>query len=138
MTPDMSQDQSISIRTSTVRARAKFAGHVIADTEDAVILTEEGRDPVIYFPMDDVETAYMGEISGTTYNPRMGTARYLTLIMEGRIAEGAAWTYDDPEPAAEPIRGRLAFDPAQVEVYQIEDAYLGDTLGHQAARAPGS
>ena len=42
--------------------------------------------------------------------------------MEGVLAENAVWSYEDPIAGMEAIRGRLAFYPDQVEVYELTDA----------------
>ena len=41
--------------------------------------------------------------------PRKGQATYLSLLVQGELNPDAAWTYADPKPEAEEIRGRIAF-----------------------------
>uniref|UniRef100_UPI0028116849 DUF427 domain-containing protein n=1 Tax=Phenylobacterium sp. TaxID=1871053 RepID=UPI0028116849 len=43
-------DHPITIEPAKRRWRAFFAGHVIADTDDALILQESNLAPVVYFP----------------------------------------------------------------------------------------
>jgi uncharacterized protein (DUF427 family) len=112
----------IAIRPAAARWRAKFAGHVIADSNDATILEEPGHAPVVYFPRQDVSMEYMSRTARTTHCPYKGEAAYYTLLMDGDFAENAVWTYEDPLPGAEPIAGRLAFYPNMVEVYPVSDA----------------
>ena len=38
-----------------------------------------------------------------------GTAHYFNLVVDGKTNANAVWTYEDPKPAAENIRGRIAF-----------------------------
>ena len=49
-------DHPIHIRPAARRWRALFAGHVIADSDDALVLQEGARPEVIYFPREDVSS----------------------------------------------------------------------------------
>lgn len=115
-------DHPITISPATTRWRVLFAGHVIADTGDALILEEEGHEPRIYFPREAVGTEYMSRSDRTTHCPYKGDATYYTFLMDGQFAENAAWSYDDPFPAMEQIRGRIAFYRDKVEVYPVDEA----------------
>ena len=114
-------DHPIAIEAAGNRWRALFAGPVIADSNDALILKEAGYKPVVYFPRDDVSMEYMTRTDRGTHCPYKGDAAYYTLLMDGQFAENAVWTYEDPYPAMEAIAGRLAFYPDKVEVYEVSD-----------------
>ena len=122
----------IAIRPAAARWRVKFGDHVIADSNDALILEEPGHAPVVYFPREDVSMEYMSRTARTTHCPHKGEADYYTLLMDGDFAENAIWTYEDPVPGAELIAGRLAFYPHLVEVYPVADAEVNP----QAHREP--
>ena len=84
--------------------KAVWNGTVIAESDDTVVV--EGNH---YFPRaalrDDVLTA-----SGTqTHCPWKGDASYYSLRLDGATSTDAVWYYPDPKPAAEQIRGRVAF-----------------------------
>ena len=102
--------------------KATLEGHVIADTGDALTLTEADYPPVQYLPREDVEMGFLSKTEKHTMCPYKGEASYYTLHIEGRILENAVWSYEDPYPAMEQIRGRLAFYPDKVEVYEVADA----------------
>jgi len=74
------------------------------------------------FPREDVEMAFFSRTDRVTYCPYKGDAHYYTILMDGRFAENAVWTYEEPYPAMETIRGRLAFYPNQVEIYEAGEA----------------
>jgi hypothetical protein len=38
-----------------------------------------------------------------------GTASYYNVVVNGEMNANAAWFYPDPKPAADAIRGRVAF-----------------------------
>ncbi|HEX5378466.1 MAG TPA: DUF427 domain-containing protein [Phenylobacterium sp.] len=114
-------DHPITIAPAATRWRVGFQGHVIADTGDALILEEENCHPVVYFPRGDVSLEFLTLTDRATYCPYKGDASYYTLLMDGHFAENAVWTYEEPFPAMEQIRGRLAFYREKVEVYAVED-----------------
>jgi uncharacterized protein (DUF427 family) len=41
--------------------------------------------------------------------PWKGQASYYDIVVDGEVNRAAAWYYSDPRPAAEAIRGRVAF-----------------------------
>ena len=77
---------------------------VIAHSDRTVVV--EGNH---YFPREDVDTSMLEKSSTTSECPWKGTAHYFTIEFDGARNEDAAWTYPDPKPAAENIRGRIAF-----------------------------
>ena len=115
-------DHPISIQPATTRWRARFAGHVIADTEAALILQETSYQPVVYFPRADVSSEYLSRTERSTHCPYKGDAAYYTLLMDGEFAENAVWSYEQPYPAMNAIAGHLAFYRDKVEIYAVDDA----------------
>jgi len=114
-------DHPITLEPAANRWRALFAGHVIADSNDALILKEASYKPVVYFPREDVSMEYMSRTDRGTHCPYKGDAAYYTVLMDGQFAENAVWTYEDPYPAMQAIAGRLAFYPDKVDVYEVSD-----------------
>ena len=110
-------DHPITIAASVGRMRARFNGHVIADSARALTLKEAGYHPVIYFPRDDVSMEYLTRTERVTYCPYKGEAHYFTLMMDGQFAEDAVWTYEEPYEAVDAIRGHVVFYPNKAEVY---------------------
>jgi uncharacterized protein (DUF427 family) len=125
-------DHPITIEAAKNRWRAFFAGHVIADSKDALILQEASYRPVVYFPRDDVAMEYMSRTDHSTFCPYKGEAAYYTILMDGQFAENAVWTYEEPFPAMGAIAGRLAFYPDQVKVYELAD----EAVEPEAAEEP--
>lgn len=130
-------DHPITLTPATRRWRAMYSGHVIADTNDAIILQEASYPPVVYFPRDDVAMDYMSRTERSTHCPYKGDAAYYTLLMNGHIAENAVWTYEQPYPAMGLIEGRLAFYPDKVEVYDVDDAAVNPHHLADAERRSG-
>lgn len=115
-------DHPITIKPAARRWRARFGEHVIADSNDALILQEADYRPVVYFPRQDVTMAFLSRTDRSTHCPYKGDASYFTVLMDGEFADNAVWSYEEPYPAMEEIRGRLAFYPDKVEVYEVDDA----------------
>ena len=114
-------DHPIEITPAKTRWRVMYGEHVIADSGDVLILSEANYAPVAYFPRADVSMEYFSRSDRQTHCPYKGDAAYYTILMDGRFAENAVWTYEEPYPAMDAIRGRLAFYPDKVEVYAVED-----------------
>jgi uncharacterized protein (DUF427 family) len=115
-------DHPITVEPAKRRWRALYAGHVIADSNDAIVLREADYPAVVYFPREDVAMEYMARTDKRSHCPYKGDAAYYTLNMDGHFAENAVWTYEEPFEAMSPIAGRLAFYPDKVEVYEVDDA----------------
>ena len=123
-------DHPITLEPAARRWRARFAGHVIADTDDALILKEANYPPVVYFPRADVAMEYMTRTERKTHCPYKGDAGYYTILMDGEFAENAVWTYEQPFDGMEPIDGRLAFYTDRAEVYEVDDAAVNPHHRH--------
>jgi uncharacterized protein (DUF427 family) len=128
-------DHPITLQAAKQRWRAYFNHHVIADTDDALILDEAGLPPVVYFPRQDVGMEYMGRTERHTHCPYKGDASYYTLTMGGQIAENVAWSYEDPFEAVSPIADRIAFYTDRVEVYPVDDAAVNPHRREGSAEA---
>ena len=102
--------------TWTVRA----GGAVLAETRNALELTEGANAPVIYFPREDIAMAFLDESDATSHCPHKGDARYYSIVTKSRTLENAAWSYEEPKENVAPIKGHLAFySSAAVAVERI-------------------
>lgn len=84
--------------------RAIYNGMVIAESDDVVMV--EGN---AYFPREAVRADRVRPSETTTVCGWKGTANYLHVVVDGAENCDAAWFYADPKPAAEAVRGRVAF-----------------------------
>jgi len=109
----------ITLKANPRRVRAIYQNHVIADSDDVITVYEEGLEPVHYFQREDVSMEFMGKTDRSTRCPYKGDASYYSIVMEGVIAENALWSYEDPIAGMEALRGRVAFYPDKVEVYEL-------------------
>ncbi|MDX5329792.1 MAG: DUF427 domain-containing protein [Caulobacteraceae bacterium] len=114
------QDHPIEITTAPRRVRVRHVHHVIADSDDVLVLREANLAPVYYFPRADIEMGYFSRTDRMTHCPYKGDASYFTILVHGEFAENAAWSYEEPFPAMEAITGRIAFYPHKVEIYEVD------------------
>ena len=73
-----------------------FAGREVARSERAVRVMETAGAPVYYLPPDDVDLALLKLVEGYSVCEWKGAAVYFDVVVEGRIAERAAFSYPDP------------------------------------------
>jgi uncharacterized protein (DUF427 family) len=116
-------DHPITITRNTKRVRVTFAGHVIADTTNALTLQEARYRPVQYIPRTDAEIDLLRPTSHTSHCPYKGDASYFTISAGGKSAENGVWSYDDPFPAMAEIKEYLAFYPNKVDSIEELPAY---------------
>ena len=84
--------------------RAIWQGVVVAESDETVLI--EGNH---YFPRHSIRWEYLKANPRTTVCGWKGTADYYDIEVAGEVNRGAVWCYANPKPAAETIRGRLAF-----------------------------
>jgi uncharacterized protein (DUF427 family) len=84
--------------------RAIWNGKVIAESDKFEIV--EGN---IYFPPDTIKREFFKPSDTHTFCPWKGTASYYTVDVDGRQNKDAAWYYPETKPAADNIKGYIAF-----------------------------
>jgi uncharacterized protein (DUF427 family) len=108
-------DHPITITRNSKRVRVTFAGRVIADTKNALTLKEGSYKPALYIPRADTEMTLLAATDRRTHCPYKGDASYFTISVDGRTAENAVWSYEQPYPAMAEIKEHLAFYPDRVD-----------------------
>ncbi len=89
---------------ATRRYRATWDGAVLAESAETVAV--EGNH---YFPLADVRTERLRPSDSHTTCHWKGVASYYDVVVGDRVNRDAAWYYPSPSPAADRIRGRVAF-----------------------------
>lgn len=118
------------------RIRVLFEGHELADSDDVMVLSETGCADVFYFPREDVQMSSLRPNGRTVDYPGKGEAGYFTIMRDAKVIEDIAWTYEHPaSDHAEPIAGRIAFDPRHVD-FQIDNAPHHHIRRHVPAHDP--
>jgi uncharacterized protein (DUF427 family) len=87
------------------RVRARWEGVTLAES-DATVMVEGNH----YFPQEGIDRRYFRDSESHTVCPWKGVASYFDVVLDGgKENRDAAWHYPDPKPAAESIKGRVAF-----------------------------
>ena len=113
-------DHPITIAANPKRVRVLYEGHLIADSPRALVLREASYRPAYYIPREDVAMEFLNRTTHSTHCPYKGDASYYTIARDGRFAENAVWSYEDPYPAMTAIKDHLAFYPNQVEIEEVD------------------
>lgn len=123
----------IAFDPSPRRLRVVFHGVTVADSARAMIMREAWLAPVYYFPRGDVRMHLMQRTRRRTHCPFRGNASYWTLRAGDRVAENAAWSYEDPDAGARGIKDYVAFDQTRIDVVRDEDEALSPAPAAPAA-----
>ncbi len=91
------------------RLRAVFGGETIAESDAALVLSETGYPPRIYFPPAAVCEERLARSEHTTRCPWKGEAHYWTVTAGGETLENGAWAYPDPLPELAAIANYVSF-----------------------------
>jgi uncharacterized protein (DUF427 family) len=113
-------DHPITVAVNPRRVRVEVNGHVLADSAAALTLQEASYPAVQYLPRGDIEMGFFGKTERRSTCPYKGDASYYTAVIDGQVLENVAWSYEDPYPAMEQIRGHLAFYPDKVRIYEVD------------------
>ena len=84
--------------------RAKWNGAIIAESDRCAVV--EGNQ---YFPPDAVKREFLRESQTHTVCGWKGTAGYYDVVVNGQTNKDAAWYYPETKPAADNIKGYIAF-----------------------------
>jgi uncharacterized protein (DUF427 family) len=97
------------------RIVVELGGRVIADTERAIRVCETSHPPVYYVPRADVAAGVLSQAPGSSWCEWKGAATYWDAVAAGRRVAGIGWSYEDPSPGFEQLRGAMAFYPGKVD-----------------------
>lgn len=113
-------DHPITVTPNRRRVRVTIAGKAIADSSSTLTLNEASYPPVHYIPRADVDMSALTRTDHRTRCPYKGDASYFTIRVDGRQADNAAWSYEQPFPAVAEIKEHLAFYPNRVDRIEEE------------------
>jgi uncharacterized protein (DUF427 family) len=98
----------------------ELGGRVIARTTRAVRVCETSHPPTYYVPRDDVAAGVLERGQGTSLCEWKGAATYWDAVVDGRRVPAVGWSYEDPSPGYELLRGAVAFYPGRVDRASVD------------------
>lgn len=100
--------------------RVVFNGVTIAETHRAKRVLETSHPPVYYVPPEDVKMEHLVKVSGSSWCEWKGRAFYYDVVVAGRRASRAAWTYQQPSGGFEMIKDHVAFYPGLMDACYVD------------------
>lgn len=94
-------------------------GSIYGETENALLVLEQNRDPVVYFPRDHVAMAFFDKSEHRTFSPLKGWATFYSIDTKSRVLENVAWSYEEPTEQATALSGYLAFAGENLTVEEL-------------------
>ena len=88
----------------------------LARSQSALVLKEEGYDPVFYLPPADVALDAFSPSQHQSHCPYKGDAAYFNWSGPGDPVDNIAWSYRHPIASVAEIVDRIAFYPAKCEI----------------------
>ncbi|GAB5448058.1 MAG: DUF427 domain-containing protein [Gymnodinialimonas sp.] len=102
------------------RLRAVFKGVPVADSEAGLRVLETHHAPTYYIPPADVLGSALVPVAHETFCEWKGRAVYYDLVINGRRARKAAWSYPAPTARFEALRDYVAFYATS-----LDEAFVG-------------
>lgn len=97
----------------------RAGGAILAESKEALELSESGHPIVIYLPRSDVAMAFLEPSESGSTCPWKGAANYFSIVTTSGRIDDAAWSYETPMPEVDRIAGHLAFYPDKVTLERI-------------------
>jgi uncharacterized protein (DUF427 family) len=92
------------------------SGTRIASSRACLRVLETASPPTFYLPRSAVDVSRLARMQGSTWCEWKGAATYWALAGV-TAAQAIGWSYDDPTPPFEALRGCLSFYPGRVECF---------------------
>lgn len=110
----------ITIRPAPGKWSVRSGGAILGESMNALEVTEDEQDPVIYFPRADIAMAFLDQTDKVTQCATKGDATHYSIVNKSSVTEDAAWSYEAPGPEFAQLQGYLAFYPLDsVKVEQL-------------------
>ncbi len=117
----MPNTERITFTATDGLVTVKSGTTVLAESRNAVVLSENGYRPRHYFPRSDVNMSVLVPSETATRCPFKGDAIYFSAATPLGTLDDIAWSYADPIPDAVEIKDHIAFYEEKLKV-EIVDA----------------
>lgn len=109
-------DHKVEEQRLEQRLQVEADGHVVADSDDVILVREDKHPERYYFPRADIRMDLMEPSTSTSECPFKGEAHYFNLKAGNRQLDDAAWTYEHPYEEHAALAGRVAFYDDREEI----------------------
>lgn len=107
---------AVAIEPAKVRVCVHAGDTLIADTVDALEVSETNLPAVWYVPMADVRQELLVKTATSTYCPFKGHASYWRVETGDAVVDDALWGYEQPFDECAPLQNHVAFYPNKVTI----------------------
>ena len=94
-------------------------GSILFQSRRALLMYENGHDPVYYIPKADVPEQFLEATETKTKCPFKGTANYYNLKVDGETLSDSVWQYLESKDEFRAIREYVAFYPSSIDGINI-------------------
>jgi uncharacterized protein (DUF427 family) len=94
----------------------KRQGISLLNTKRSIRVCETASAPTYYFWKEDFVGAFL-KSAHSSYCEWKGRGTYWSLETKNQLIENVAWSYEDPYPEYEILRGLVSFYPVHFETY---------------------
>ncbi|QZY30202.1 DUF427 domain-containing protein [Nocardioides coralli] len=108
------------VEPSNETVEVLLGGVVVARSQATYRVLETSHPPTYYLPRTAFREGSLRAVPGATWCEWKGQAAYYDLVVDGRVAERAAWTYPAPTPGFEVLLDHLAVMPALVDECTVD------------------
>jgi uncharacterized protein (DUF427 family) len=109
-------EHPITVERNPGRVIVSLDGQQVADTREALTLSEASYPPVQYIPLADVNRELLTPSDRESYCPFKGEANYYSVPSAGERGLDLVWEYREPYDAVAEIRGHVAFYADRAEI----------------------
>lgn len=104
------------------RLRVVFAGQTVADSTKGYRVLETSHPPTYYIPKSDFAPGVLQHAPGrSTFCEWKGRAEYYDLVVDGKVAKAAAWTYPNPTASFAELVDCFAVYASRVDACMVGD-----------------
>ena len=106
----------VDCRPTNRGLRVVLGGTTLVDTTDTMVVFETALAPLLYVDPSHVRTDLLLRSDTSSYCNYKGYATYWSAAIGDSLVEDVAWSYEDPLPESQPIKGYFSFDATRADV----------------------